>query len=80
MKTSIKFSQRKKICGEFSKELLNPQFEKKMKLGDVSKEVQILPCMNPIENLNLNGCSFNKRMYGPTMLKEKELSCVKTWK
>ena len=47
---------------------------------DGSKEVQILPFLNPIENLNLKGSSFTKRIYGPTMLKEKELICVEKWK
>ena len=45
-----------------------------------SKEVQKLPWMNLIENLNLKGYSFSKRMYGPTMLTDKKLCCVENWK
>ena len=47
---------------------------------DGSKEVQKSPFMNPVENLNLKGYSFIKRIYGLAMLIEKELFSVKNWK
>ena len=50
------------------------------KLEDGSREVQKSPFLKPIENLNLKGCSFIKRIHGPTMLKEKEYICVESWK
>ena len=37
----------------------------------MSKEVQKSLEMTPVETLNLKGCSYIKRIYVPTMLKEK---------
>ena len=66
-------------------EMLNRPFEETMKLrkddlklkvmwrrGNGNKEVQKQPYMRLIENLNLNDYSFIKRVYGLTMLKERE--------
>ena len=43
-------------------------------------EVQKLLHMNPVENSNLQGLSFIKRICGPTMLTGKELICVENLK
>ena len=73
----------------FSRERLDQKFEEKMKprenyqrlklmwkLEDGNKEVQKSTQMNPVENLNLKGCSFSKPIYGATTLKGTELICV----
>ena len=49
------------------------------KLEDGSKEVWKLPYVNPIENSHLKGYIFIKRIYGATMLIEKELICEENW-
>ena len=36
-----------------------------------AKKFRSRPIFSLIENLNLNDCSFIKRIYGPTMFKEK---------
>ena len=55
--------------------ILNQQFEEKNGALRKLSEIQKSSCMRLVENLNLKGCSFIKRIYGPAMLKEKEKLC-----